>query len=372
MRRVLLIVLVAAILLIGGCAESGDTGDNDPTTETGDDLDNTDTSDTENEEGLDTNGEEEPEADDSDSGDEATGVNGELEIHHIDVGQADATLVIEPSGETMLIDSGDWPQAGADVIEYLEDQNIDQIDHLVATHAHADHIGGHDEIIAHYETELDGIGTAYDSGTATTSQTYERYLDAIEEHDVELLIVEEGDQLEFGDASATIHNPPAEGSGSDIHYNSVAFVIEFGEFSYLTTGDAEADAEQRMVDEHGDQLDVDVYQAGHHGSSTSSTQPFMDQATPETVIISSAYDSQYGHPSEEVLEDYAERGIETYWTAVHGDVVLTTDGNGHELETEEEFSTDPEELLEEKPADDENAQEAVVQPVDVAATPVMG
>ncbi|WP_254810792.1 ComEC/Rec2 family competence protein [Natronosalvus amylolyticus] len=296
----------------------------------------------------------------------------ELVIHHIDVGQADATLLIEPSGETMLIDSGDWRQGGSDVIEYLEAQDVDRINHLVATHGHADHIGGHDVIIEHYETELDGIGTAYDSGVAATSQTYERYLDAIEEYDVELLIVEEGDHFEFGEADVNVLNPRAGDSGSDLHYNSVALTIGFGEFSYLTTGDVEADAEQRMVDEHGDQLVADAYQAGHHGSTTSSTTPFMDQVTPDVAVISSAYDSQYGHPHDEVLEDFADRGIETYWTAVHGDVVLTTDGSNVELKTEHEFSTDAGDLLEEKPDGDDDTQASLTHPIDVPTAPLAG
>ncbi|MWV38830.1 ComEC/Rec2 family competence protein [Natrialba sp. INN-245] len=375
MKRLLLIVLVAAMFVIAGCADGTGTDDDGTPVETDDDLEdaesNGDEDDTTvNEDETDSEATNEPEADDSDPGD-APDVNGELEIHHIDVGQADATLLIEPSGETMLIDSGDWRQGGSGVIEYLETQDVDRIDHLVATHGHADHIGGHDAIIEHYETERDGIGIAYDSGVAHTSQTYDRYLDAIEEHDVELLVVEEGDHFEFGDANVDVLNPPVGDSGSDLHANSVALGIEFGEFSYLTTGDAEADAEQRMVDEHSDQLEADAYQAGHHGSTTSSTAPFVDQVTPEVVIISSAYDSQYGHPHDEVLEDFADRGIETYWTAVHGDVVLTTDGSDVELETEHEFSTDAADILEEKPADDDT-QASLTQSIDVAPAPLVG
>lgn len=66
----------------------------------------------------------------------------------------------------------------------------------------------------------------------------------------------------------------------------------------------------------------------------------MDHSSPEVAIISSAYDSQYDHPHDEVLEDYADRGIETCWTGVHGDIVLTTDGKDVEFEIEHEFSSD--------------------------------
>ena len=296
-------------------------------------------------------------------------VEGGLEIHHIDVGQADATLLIAPSGETMLVDTGDWRQDGQEVIEYLESHGVDRIDHLVATHAHADHIGGHEAVIDHFEKHGDGVGAAYDSGVAHTSATYDRYLDAIERHDVTLFEVREGEEIPFEGVDALVLNPPEGDSGSDLHYNSVTLAIEFGEFRYLTTGDAEADAEERMVDDWSEDLEADVYRAGHHGSSTSSTEPFLEAASPDVAVISSALESQYGHPHDEVLESFADRGIETYWTAVHGDVVVTTDGASITVETEREAPTDAAALLAEKPdAEDDSA--ALVGPADLAWGPI--
>jgi competence protein ComEC len=304
-----------------------------------------------------------------DLGDEPADVDGDLEIHHIDVGQADSTLLVTPDGETVLIDTGDWRQDGSDVISYLDSEGIDRIDHLVSTHAHADHIGGHAAVIEHFETERNGIGAAYDSGVAHTSATYENYLDAIDEYDVDLFTVEEGDELPVGGVDATVLNPAAGESGDDLHYNSVTIALEFGEFSYLTTGDAEDRAEQQLVDDWRDRLDADAYQAGHHGSSTSSTAPFMNAVDPEIAIVSSGYDNQYGHPHDEVLADYADRGIETYWTGVHGDVVLTTDGTDLDVRTEEAFSTDPDEMREERT---DNPARVATPQVDTAAGGVPG
>lgn len=276
--------------------------------------------------------------------------SGELELHHIDVGQADATLIITPEGETILIDTGDWREDGDTVIQYLQDHGIERIDHLVATHGHADHIGGHAAIIEEFETEQDGVGAAYDNGVPSTSQTYENYLDAIEDYEVDLFEVGEDDTLPLEDenVTATVLNPEEPG-GDDLHYNSITLRIDFGEIAYLTTGDAETDAEQRMVDEQAGELDADIYQAGHHGSDTSSTEPFLDAVDPEYAVISSDYDSQYGHPNAEVLERFDEYEITTYWTGVHNTTVMTTDGESIDAETERTFSTAPLDLLEESP-----------------------
>ncbi len=314
-RRGLAVVMVAGLLVLSGCIGGFGVSDG---------------------------------SENADSGDE-TDVDGELEVHHIDVGQADATLIVTPDGETILIDTGDWRQDGQGVIDYLESENIDRIDHLVATHAHADHIGGHAAVIEHFEEHGEGVGAAYDSGITHTSQTYERYLDAVEAYEIRLFEVSEGSTLPLEDdaVEATVRNPPEDG-GDGLHYNSVTLSVTFGDFTYLTTGDAERDAEQRMVDAHGDDLAADAYQAGHHGSSTSSTDPFLDRVDPDVAVISSALESQYGHPHDEVLESFADRDIVTYWTGVHGDIVLTTDGTDASVTAEYDEPTDPATLLERK------------------------
>ncbi|WP_247729164.1 ComEC/Rec2 family competence protein [Halovivax limisalsi] len=344
-RRLLLLVAVVSFVLLGGCLSDGIEngpsmeGEADPAGDGGDDS---------------TGG-----ATDSADGSTAPVVDeldGEvLEIHHLDVGQGDATVVVEPGGETMVVDSGDWHDEGEAVIDFLDARGIDRVDHLVSTHAHSDHIGGHADLIEYLETEGDGVGAVYDSGVAHTTETYENYLDAIESHDVTLYEVQDGDTIDVGDANVEFLNPPADASSDDIDYNSVALRLAYGDVTYLTTGDAGEAAESRMVDDRGEALDVDVYQAGHHGSSTSSTPPFLDAVDPSIAVVSSAYDSQYGHPHDEVLQAFDDREIETYWTGVHGDVVVATDGTSIAVEPATDGPTDAGELLEEKPADESAA-----------------
>ncbi len=144
-------------------------------------------------------------------------------------------------------DSGDWRQDGSEVIAYLEAQEIDRIDHLVASHADVDHIGGHAAVIEHFETTGEGAGTAYDSGVPSDSATYGNYLDAIDEQGVDFLIVESGNELPIeGDVSAQVMNPPAGDAGSDVNDNSVVLALEFGNFQYLAPGDVDTGVEQRL------------------------------------------------------------------------------------------------------------------------------
>jgi competence protein ComEC len=370
MRRQLLVTLVVLSVALAGCVgggagDGGETGtevpeeaddgpdetddaagdDGDDATHGGDEESETTPDSSDDGTGPDDDTDSDGDADDefdADDGEDGEAVDGSFEVHMIDVGQADATLIIGPGGETMLIDSGDWRQDGSQVIAYLEKEGVDRIDYLVATHGHADHIGGHAAVIEHFETEGEGIGQAWDSGVPHTSATYDRYLDAVEEYDVDLIDAQEGDEIPMEGVEVVVLNPPAESDRpDDLHYNSLSVHLTFGETSFLFTGDAEDDAEARMVDAHGGDLAADVYHAGHHGSSTSSTPPFLDSVDPEVALVSAAYESQYGHPHDEVLEAFADREIETYWTAVHGSVVVESDGSELVIETESEATTDP-------------------------------
>ncbi len=270
---------------------------------------------------------------------------GDIEVHIINVGQAESTLLIAPSGETILVDSGNWPQDGEEVLTYLEAQGVDRIDHLVTTHPHADHIGGHEAVIEHYETNADGVGAVWDSGVTSTSQTYEEYIDAIARHNVTLYETRAGDELPIDGVNAQVLHPPTEFEPSDdAHAGSVALRVQHGNMTFITTGDAEVEAEEWMVDTYGTSLTADVYQVGHHGSTTSSAASFLEQMNPAVAVISSDYESQYGHPHEETLTKLAQRDIDTYWTATHGTVVLKSDGTRMDVLTQADAPTDPTQL----------------------------
>ena len=137
-----------------------------------------------------------------------TTTNGTLKVHFINAGQSVSTLIISPSGETMLVDTGHYRDDGTHVLAYLQRHDIERIDHLVTSHADADHIGGHAAVIDYYETEADGIGTVYDPGIAASTQTYGAYLDAVAAHNVTLYETRAGDAIAFAGVDVAVLGPP--------------------------------------------------------------------------------------------------------------------------------------------------------------------
>jgi competence protein ComEC len=273
------------------------------------------------------------------------GSSGNLSVHFIHVGQGTSVLVVGPTGETLLYDTGHWEDDGEHVLDYLRNLGVTRIDYLVTSHADADHVGGHAEVIDYYETEADGIGAIYDPGIASATRTYEAYLDAVEAHDVTLYRTQAGDEIPMENTSVQVLAPP-EGylAGEDRNENSIVVRVGYGNVSTLLPGDAEVAAERHLTGTYGEDLDATILAAGHHGSNTSTGPGLLGATTPRVVAIQSAYDSPYGHPHHELLARLADRGIPTYWTGVHGTVVFETDGRDVRVFTQREASTDPADL----------------------------
>jgi competence protein ComEC len=270
---------------------------------------------------------------------------GTLSVHFIHVGQGTSVLVVGPTGETLLYDTGNWNDDGEHVLDYLRAHDIDRIDALVTSHADADHIGGHAEVIDYYETEADGVGAVYDPGIAAGSQTYEAYLDAVERHDVTLFRTLAGDRIPMAGASVRVLAPP-EGylDERDRNENSLVLRVACGNVSALLTGDAEAAAERYLTETYGGGLNATVLAAGHHGSNTSTGPGLLAEVSPRVAVVQSAADSPYGHPHREPLSRLAEREVATYWTGVHGTTVFETDGERVVVRTQRDAPTNPLEL----------------------------
>ena len=266
--------------------------------------------------------------------------NGTLGVHFINVGQSVSTLIVGPTGETMLIDTGHFQDDGEYVLEYLQRHGIDRLDHLVVSHNDADHIGGNAAVIEYYETRADGIGAIYDPGIAAGTRTYEAYLDAVEQYNVTLFETRAGDRIPFAGVEVDVLGPPDPYIENEArNENSLVTKLTYGQTSFLFTGDAEDDQEAQLVERYGAALNATVLKAGHHGSSSSTGGALLNAVDPRAVVVSSAYDSQYGHPSEETLDRLGD--TTTFWTATHGHTVLVSDGRRVSVRTQRDAPTDP-------------------------------
>jgi competence protein ComEC len=249
----------------------------------------------------------------------------ELSINWLDVGQADSIFIRSKSGDNMLIDSGDFQDNGEVPIDYLQKKGINRIDHLVATHQDADHIGGHADIIREFGGS--GIGSIYDNNVTRTTGTAEDYVDAVQEEGLSITPVEEGDRIDFSGADIEILNPENAG-GSSKEGNIVVLVVKHGENKMVFGGDMETNpTEDRLVSNYNSKIDADVLDVPHHGSSTSSSIGLIEAVDPDIGVISSPFDSQFDHPVDSVVQRYNSRGVDLYWTSRNGNITITSDGS---------------------------------------------
>lgn len=258
-----------------------------------------------------------------------SGSRNELTVHFIDVGQGDSIL-IKAGDDAMLIDCGEIGKAPI-VENYLANQGVDQLDYVIGTHPHSDHMGCMDEIVNYYDIGEFILPHLPDKDIPTTKY-FERFLDAAEAHDLKVTEAKIGRKIQLGDAECEIIAPCSEKYSNTNNY-SVGVIIRHGGNSFLLTGDAEASAEKEML-ESGRLADIDVYKAGHHGSDTSSSDEFLDKASPEIAVISCGTGNSYGHPKQSTLDKFEERGIEVYRTDLSGSVKITSDGKELSVKTE--------------------------------------
>ena len=239
-----------------------------------------------------------------------------LEVHFIDVGQGDATL-IKADGHAMLIDSGENDK-GTAVQLYLKKQGVEKLDYLILTHTDSDHIGGADVMITKFD-----IGQIFLSDFKKDNKTYRELMDSIKYRHMTFSTPEVGAEYELGGATFTIIAP--NDTYEDANNSSLALILDYGENSFLFSGDCEEEAEQDIL-ENGLSVDVDVYQVGHHGSKSSSTEQFLDAMSPEYAVISCAEGNSYGHPHARTLNNLRKRNIKVFRTDEQGSIIAFSDG----------------------------------------------
>ncbi|HKU50820.1 MAG TPA: MBL fold metallo-hydrolase [Nitrospira sp.] len=277
-----------------------------------------------------------------------------LKILICDVGQGDSTIVVSPTGRTLLIDAGPSGSGTSSVLPILENRQIDRLDWIVLSHYDADHIGGLSEILLGQDG-LEGTEDDYfpsrsflDRGTATSKNTpaYFQYLASSEKEGRREAVAGEVIDLGGGATAEIIVVNGRFTDGKVIHLNpdeeneaSIGILIRYGDFSYFTAGDLTGGAapggyETKDLETHvGDIIgDIDILHAGHHGSASSSNSSFLESTHPEAVIISVGRENDYGHPSSEVLERLDAIGTSVYRTDLLGHLEVVTDGDEIEIQ----------------------------------------
>ena len=247
--------------------------------------------------------------------------DGQLEVHVIDVGQADAILVKTPDAGNLLIDGGTGA-AEADLIRYLEKQGVSRLDYVIATHPHEDHIGGLDAVIKKFD-----VGTVYMPKVSHTTKSFENMLLAIQDKNIPVVEAKADVTLPLGSGTQAMFLAPCGSDYESLNDYSAVLKLVYGDTSFLLMGDAEKTSEEEMLAHYSAKtLSSTVLKVGHHGSKTSSSAAFLQAVDPQWAAISVGKGNDYGLPSDKTLKALQQQGI-TYWrTDEVGSIVFYSDG----------------------------------------------
>jgi len=248
-----------------------------------------------------------------------------LVAHFLDIGQGDSELIDLPGGETVLIDSGD---RGAPTVDLLRKYGVKQIDLIIATHPHSDHIGEMRDVMRSFK-----VKEFWDSGFNHPTMTYADMLQEIRDQGIKFATPRRGDVRKFGEVSLEVLNPAEQFVDESPNDASVVVRLTFGARRFLFAGDAEIPAWGQMMASAKDTLHADVLKAAHHGSSNGTTRDVLDAVRPSIFTISCAAGNDYHHPHPKVMRvlEEARDQIKPYRTDLEGTITVECDGNSIEV-----------------------------------------
>ena len=243
-----------------------------------------------------------------------------LNIFFLDVGQADSSLIVY-NDMSMLIDAGNVND-GDKILEGIKKLGLKDIDYVIGTHIHEDHMGGMKKIV-------DGIdiGKIYmPYNDSSTTKYYKELLKSIQSKDMMIEEALVGDKIKFTDKIEAEIMAVDNTQPEDENDASIVVQITYGEMEYLFMADATTKVEKNRVWE-----DVDVLKVGHHGSNTSSSKSFLESVDPEISIISVGKENSYGLPKDTIIKRLNSIGTNIYRTDVSGTIQIISDGKDNKL-----------------------------------------
>ncbi len=241
-----------------------------------------------------------------------------LEVYFFDVGQGDATLVNYLNGYQVLIDGG---PNGKKLLSELGkampvmDKNIELV---ILTHPDKDHLAGLIEVAKNYE-----IGLILDNGQEADTEIYRELKETISQEEIRREMIPEGSKIRIGNQlEFAAFNPDELASAqADRNDHSVVLRMDYGENSFLFTGDAEMNTEKDMIGDL-ENLNIDWLKIGHHGSNSSTSDSFLKITSPQYAIISAGKDNRYGHPTDEIMSRLQDSNIKILRTDESGTIKI--------------------------------------------------
>ena len=255
-----------------------------------------------------------------------------LRVDFIDVGQGDGIL-LETREQVILVDGGSTQikKLGEQRLEpLLKSRGIRNIDMVFVSHGDQDHISGITWLLEE-DTGIE-IGRLFLPFPGKGEEVYERLESAAEKRGVKTDYICAGDFVQSGKLSLSCLYPYRDTLSSDRNDHSEVLLAEYGDFSMLLMGDLGAEGEAEIAEQWNKNRQVQILKAGHHGSSTSSSEQFLDTVHPRIAVLSYGKDNSYGHPHPEVIERFDERGIARWATEEQGMITIRTDGEEMEIQ----------------------------------------
>ena len=260
----------------------------------------------------------------------ATGADGMLHVHVLDVGQGDAILLVTPQGRQVLVDGGPDPRATLLALGERLPASDRDLDAVVVTHLDSDHAGGLIGVLDRYDADVVMQGPA-----SPASALFPQWKSVLDQREHTTVSIRAGHRIEL-DAGVVVEvlHPPTGRIPSRIDTNtnnlSVVMRVAYGEVSFLLTGDVEQDVERLLVESQGEALRSDVLKVAHHGSRSSTSATFLSTVAPESAVVSAGADNRYGHPHADVMERLGSvvRDESVFITSRDGTVEYITDGTG--------------------------------------------